>query len=102
MTYSLWDYFQYKINDYLNPLYIPNSVYSRHVLRPDTRIQSLKYWRSLYNRFDSILNPREKMHEALLTLSNNTLSLNEYAKLLEKVSSMHSNYGILDQYLILW
>lgn len=41
-SYSLWDYIQYKINDYINPLYVPNSTYSRQVLRPDTRIFSLK------------------------------------------------------------
>lgn len=42
LTYSLWDYIQYKINDFINPLYIPNSIYSNSVLRPDTRIFSLK------------------------------------------------------------
>lgn len=42
LTYSLWDYMHYKINDFINPLYIPNSVLTNSVLRPDTRIFSLK------------------------------------------------------------
>ena len=84
-TYSYWDYVQYKINDFINPLYKPNSVYSRQVLKPDTRVQNLKYWRSMYNRFDASVHSDEKLTDRLLMFKNHTTALNDYAKLLEKV-----------------
>ena len=59
-------------------------MYSRQVLKPDTRLQNLKYWRSLYNRFDSSVNSEEKTLDRLLMIKNHTTSLNDYAKLLEK------------------
>ncbi len=83
-TFSLWDYVQYKVNDYLNPLYKPNSAYSNAVLRPDTRPQSLKYWRALYNRFDPHLNSNENILDALLMKKHHTSSLQDQARLLEK------------------
>lgn len=45
----------------------------------------LRFWRSLYNRFDPLVNPTEKLSDALTMLKHNTLCLNEYSKLLEKV-----------------
>lgn len=83
-TFSLWDYIQYKINDYINPLYKPNSIYSNQVLRPDTRPQMLKYWKALYNRFELNLNSNENIYDALLMKNQQTSALNDYSKLLEK------------------
>lgn len=88
-TYSLWDYVQYKINDYLNPLYKPNSVYSTQVLRPDTRPQAMKYWWGLYNRFNKNMNTHENLCDALLMKKHHTSALNDYAKLLEKVDDFY-------------
>jgi myotubularin-related protein 6/7/8 len=84
VTFSLWDYIQYKINDYINPLYVPNSVYSRQVLKPDTRSHKIKFWKGLYNRFDQAVHSNENQLDALSTLQNNTSFLNDYAKLLKK------------------
>jgi hypothetical protein len=41
-TYSLFDFMQLNIQTYYNPLFKANSVYSKEVLRPDTRLQVLK------------------------------------------------------------
>ncbi len=84
-TFLKRDYIQYKINDYINPIYKPNSVYSCKVLKPDTRPQNFKFWRGLYNRFDACVNSDEKLTDRLLMIHNQTNSLNDYAKLLEKV-----------------
>jgi len=54
------------------------------VLRPDTRPQNFKYWRTLYNRFDTQLNSNQNINDALLFKRKQTSSLQDEAKLLEK------------------
>ncbi len=83
-TYSLWDYIQYRLDDFLNPIYVPNSVYSKQVIRPDTRPHNFRFWRGLYNRFDPMVNDSENLTDTLNLIKNRTTILNEYAKLLEK------------------
>jgi hypothetical protein len=39
----------------------------------------------MYNRFESSLYQKEKLNDKLMALKNHTSSLNDYAKLLEKV-----------------
>jgi hypothetical protein len=47
-------------------------------------IISQRYWRNLYHRFDSHLNPNERFLDQLSILNNNTYCLNEYSRAIEK------------------
>lgn len=98
-TFSLWDYIQYKVDDYLNPLYKPNSNYSNAVLRPDTRPQTLRYWKALYNRFDDNLISNENPCDALLMKKHHTSALNDHAKILEKVINKTLTLRVISEVL---
>ena len=46
----------------------------------------------MYNRFDSALLPKENIPNTLTHLVDHTISLNDHARLLEKVIAISMNY----------
>ena len=100
-TYSYWNYILQNVNDFKNPLFRPQSIYASEVLLPMIYPQTLKYileqlkfhfecrhfrfWLNMYHRFDSSLLPKENIPNTLSQLIDHTISLNDHARLLEKV-----------------
>uniref|UniRef100_A0A914VYK7 phosphatidylinositol-3,5-bisphosphate 3-phosphatase n=1 Tax=Plectus sambesii TaxID=2011161 RepID=A0A914VYK7_9BILA len=67
-TECLWAHLDRKRDDYLNPTYQPGKF---SVLVPDTRAQAIHFWRSMYNRFDDGIIPRESIDQvAIVTLEH--------------------------------
>ncbi|CAM4750036.1 unnamed protein product [Rotaria magnacalcarata] len=90
-TYSYWNYVLQNVNDFKNPLFRPQSSYASEVLLPVINSQTLKFWLSMYHRFDSSLLPKENISNTLAHLVDHTLSLNDHARLLEKrIRELHS------------
>jgi hypothetical protein len=48
-------------------------------------IYVFRYWKTLYNRFDSVVNLNENINDQLLMIKNHINDLNDYSRLLEKV-----------------
>ncbi|CAF1000015.1 unnamed protein product [Rotaria sordida] len=90
-TYSFWNYILQNVNDFKNPLFCPQSSYASEVLLPVINPQTLKFWLSMYHRFDSALLPKENISNTLTRLVDHTLSLSDHARLLEKrIRELHS------------
>ncbi|KAH9494581.1 Myotubularin- protein 8 [Bulinus truncatus] len=83
-TYSLWAYLNYHSSEYLNPLYQKTYEIRRPVLIPNLSPQSLKYWKGMYNRFDSGLHPREHVMDIVSAAKDHSTSLEDHVLLLEK------------------
>lgn len=88
-TFSLWGYMANHLNEYINPLYSPEE--SPDVLIPNLIPQNIKFWRSMYCRFESGIHPREPQADLLLVTSDYVFSLDEHVKYLTKrLSSVKS------------
>lgn len=83
-TYSFWNYILQNINDFKNPLYRPQSSFASEVLLPNINPHTLRFWLSMYHRFDSALLPKENLSNTLTHLVDHTIALNDHARLLEK------------------
>ncbi|CAF1210148.1 unnamed protein product [Adineta steineri] len=83
-TYSFWNFILQNVNDFKNPLFRPQSSYASEVLLPVINAQTLKFWLSMYHRFDSALLPKENISNTLTRLVDHTTSLSDHARLLEK------------------
>ncbi|XP_015599450.1 myotubularin-related protein 6 isoform X2 [Cephus cinctus] len=85
-TYSLWGYIANHANEYLNPLYSfsKNNLESARVLQPKLSAQSIVFWSGLYCRFENGIHPRETFDDHLLTLHDQSSSLEDHSKLLIK------------------
>ncbi|XP_073252386.1 phosphatidylinositol-3,5-bisphosphate 3-phosphatase MTMR6-like [Porites lutea] len=78
-TYSLWGYMWQNISDYANPLYRGGAD---ELLWPSTSPQVLKFWRSMYNRYDNDLHPRETVLDSLSSIIDHNDSLQDHIKFL--------------------
>jgi myotubularin-related protein 6/7/8 len=83
-TYSFWNYVLQNVNDFKNPLFRPQSSYASEVLLPIINPQTLRFWLSMYHRFDSALLPKENISNTLTRIVDHTISLSDHARLLEK------------------
>ncbi|CAG9864729.1 unnamed protein product [Phyllotreta striolata] len=90
-TYSLWGYMANHLNEYINPLYGSSDDEVPEVLVPNLLPQNIKFWRSMYCRFESGVHPREPQADLLLVTSDYAFSLDEHVKYLTKrLSSVKS------------
>lgn len=78
-TYSLWGYMWQNISDYANPLYMGGK---NELLWPSTSPQALKFWRSMYNRHENDVHPRETVMDALSSIIDHNDSLQDHIKFL--------------------
>lgn len=78
-TFSLWGYMWQNISDYANPLYRGGE---EELIWPSTSPQSLKFWRSMYNRYDNDIHPRETVLDSLSSLIDHNDSLQDHIKFL--------------------
>ncbi|KAK2563495.1 Myotubularin-related protein 8 [Acropora cervicornis] len=83
-TFSLWGYMWQNISDYANPLYRGGD---EELFWPSTSPQVLKFWRSMYNRYDNDIHPREKVMDAISSIIDHNDSLLDHIKFLS------SNYS---------
>ncbi|KAE8743901.1 hypothetical protein FOCC_FOCC009459 [Frankliniella occidentalis] len=98
-TFSLWNYMTNHQNEYINPLYSPESC--SRVLIPNLAPQTISYklfsknnsskmnlmnrfWRDMYCRFENDVHPREPLGDLLLATCDHSSSLEDHIKLLQK------------------
>ncbi|XP_078370553.1 phosphatidylinositol-3,5-bisphosphate 3-phosphatase MTMR6-like isoform X2 [Oculina patagonica] len=84
-TFSLWGYMWQHISDYANPLYKGGRD---ELLWPSTSPQALKFWRSMYNRYDNDVHPRETVLDAVSSIIDHNDSLQDHIKFLSSRISM--------------
>jgi hypothetical protein len=84
-TTSLWDYIQFNIHKYLNPIYKPNSSHSNDALRPDTKLSSIKLWKRFYCRHDLNIQTKDNQINQIMMIKDRTMYLEDYIKSLEKL-----------------
>lgn len=90
-TYSLWGYMWQNISDYANPLYRGGRD---ELLWPNTCPQTLKFWRSMYNRYDNDVHPRETVLDALSSIIDHNDSLQDHIKFLSsRITMMKSLFS---------
>ncbi|XP_072170824.1 phosphatidylinositol-3,5-bisphosphate 3-phosphatase MTMR8-like [Diadema setosum] len=82
-TFSLWQYMQARMSDYINPLYQPNLPTCRGMLKPDFSPQMLKFWRGMYNRYENGVHPRESVTDVLSAMKDHSTSLADHVQFLE-------------------
>ncbi|CAG5123118.1 unnamed protein product, partial [Candidula unifasciata] len=83
-TYSLWGYLSYHSSEFLNPLYKKTYEIKLPVIIPSSAPQTLKYWKGMYNRFESGLHPRENLMDIVSAAKDHSFSLEDHVVLLEK------------------
>lgn len=89
-TYSFWGYVWAHLDDFINPLYRPSD--SDVVLRPNTDIPHLSFWRGLYCRHISRHHPSELVEEALTSLRQQNNCLEDHIKFLQQhISELKKN-----------
>lgn len=81
-TYSFWAYANLNRDEFLNTLYCPEKYSS--LVTPDVRPQNIKFWRSMYNRFDIGVHPRENLRDLASTMRDRIISLKDHAEILSK------------------
>ncbi|XP_078739975.1 phosphatidylinositol-3,5-bisphosphate 3-phosphatase MTMR8-like, partial [Lampetra fluviatilis] len=81
-THSLWAHLWEQRASFTNPLYRPELT----ALRPDTSPCLFKFWRGMYNRFETGMHPRQSVSETLTTLTTLTSSLQQEVEHLEQVT----------------
>lgn len=81
-TFSLWGFMANHMKEYMNPLYTCESNIG--FMKPNLSPQSIRFWRSMYCRFDGGVHPRETMSELLLTATDHVTTLSEQVKFLQK------------------
>lgn len=74
-TYSLWAKLDSQREQYINPLYKLSKESKRSFLEVQLFPQLIRFWRSMYNRFDFGIHPRECLTDLLTVTYNHTKSL---------------------------
>lgn len=87
-TFSLWALFDADRAEYVNPLYykrrsIPNGLLG--FLEINTCPQVVRFWRSMYNRFDIGIHPRESSDDLIFFTYKHIQSLEDHIRFLEEV-----------------
>ncbi|XP_063232371.1 myotubularin-related protein 6 isoform X3 [Bacillus rossius redtenbacheri] len=81
-TFSLWGYMANHTDEYINPLYNPDS--KPDLLVPNVGPQCIKFWRGMYCRFENGVHPREPLGDLLLATLDHSSSLEDHIRLLTK------------------
>eukprot|EP00057_Strongylocentrotus_purpuratus_P023385 XP_011677859.1 PREDICTED: myotubularin-related protein 8 [Strongylocentrotus purpuratus] len=88
-TFSLWQYMQARMSDYINPLYKANHPSANGILKPNFSPQMLKFWRGMYNRYENGVHPRESVTDVLSAMKDHSTSLADHVQFLEnQISSL--------------
>lgn len=74
-TYSLWAKLDAQKEEYANPLYALSGEPKQSFLQVQLLPQLVRFWRSMYNRFDFGIHPRECLTDLLTVTYNHTISL---------------------------
>ncbi|XP_006000144.1 myotubularin-related protein 7 isoform X1 [Latimeria chalumnae] len=92
-TFSLWAHLWKNREDYINPLYRPDHSQTQGLLRPDTAPYNFKFWRSMYNRFEKVMHPRQSVNDFLMAVKEETQQLEEELENLDeklaKIEKLH-------------
>ncbi|XP_074599792.1 myotubularin related protein 6 isoform X2 [Brevipalpus obovatus] len=85
-TYSLWALFDADITEYTNPLYVIQRKKRALIDFLDVNIspQIIRFWRAMYNRFDTGIHPREAVDDLMYVTFKHIQSLEEHIKYLEE------------------
>ena len=79
---------------FLNILHIGSITYSGNILAFSilhvTYSVYVRFWRGMYNRFETGIHPRDEMKDILSAARDHTSSLEDHVRLLEKVIYLHS------------
>ncbi|KAM6953572.1 myotubularin-related protein 7a [Aplochiton taeniatus] len=97
-THSLWVHLWKNQTGYTNPLYRPDHSQTQGVLRPITAPYCFKFWRSLYNRFDRGMHPRQSVTDYLMAIREETQQLEEqWTSHQENIDKMEKENGMSAQ-----
>lgn len=97
-THSVWFHLWKNQTGYINPLYRPDHCQTQGVLRPTSAPYCFKFWRSLYNRFDRGMHPRQSVTDYLMAIKEETQQLEEQlASHQEKIDKMEKENGMSTQ-----
>ncbi|XP_052278880.1 myotubularin-related protein 6-like isoform X2 [Dreissena polymorpha] len=83
-TYSLWGYLNKRSSEFLNPLFKKEYEVTMPVLIPKVYPQCIKFWRGMYNRFETGVHPRDEVKDILSAARDHSASLEDHVRLLEK------------------
>ena len=67
-TYSLWAYIDFNLDEFINPLYVIKRSKNEPIksfLNLNVSPQCIKFWRTMYNRFDTGIHPRELVEDVI-------------------------------------
>ncbi|CAG7722169.1 unnamed protein product [Allacma fusca] len=81
-TYSLWGYIANHMNEFLNPLYKPDTNVG--FIQPNLAPQTFKFWREMYCRWETGLHPRESLTDLMVASKDHINSLDDHIRLLQK------------------
>ncbi|XP_025830809.1 myotubularin-related protein 8 [Agrilus planipennis] len=81
-TFSLWNYMNHQINEFINPLFCRENT--TDILKPNLCPQNIRFWRSMYCRFENGVHPREPLGDLLLATVDHSNSLKDHIKYLNK------------------
>lgn len=79
-TFSFWGYVEEHKKEFLNPLYAAQT----ETMCPDLSPQNIRFWRGMYCRFENGVHPREHVYDILLATSEQTKSIDDHVKFLQK------------------
>lgn len=83
-TYSLWAKLDSQREEYVNPLYGLSKQPKLSFLQVQLLPQLVRFWRSMYNRFDFGIHPRECLTDLLTVTYNHTISLEGHINYLKQ------------------
>lgn len=83
-TYSLWAKLDAQKEEYVNPLYSLSKEPKLSFLQVQLLPQLVRFWRSMYNRFDFGIHPRECLTDLLTVTYNHTISLEGHINYLKQ------------------
>lgn len=102
-TYSLWAKLDTEKEEYLNPLYHLSKEPKLSFLQVQLLPQLIRFWRSMYNRFDFGIHPRECLTDLLSVTYNHTKSLeghinylNEKIEQIQKLKNKQHRLNLVD------
>ncbi|RWS05441.1 Myotubularin-related protein 8-like protein [Dinothrombium tinctorium] len=87
-SYSLWAYFESQRSEFINPFYATREksiIDAEGFLNFNCSSPCIRFWRSLYNRFDTGVHPRESITDLTVVTYNHIRSLEEHITYLEQV-----------------
>ncbi|XP_053399742.1 myotubularin-related protein 8-like isoform X2 [Mercenaria mercenaria] len=83
-TFSLWGFLSKHKTEYLNPLFKKEYEVMQPVLIPKTYPQCIRFWRGMYNRFETGIHPRDQIKDILSAAKDHSSSLEDHVRLLER------------------